>query len=156
MYTTQQVLETWIHAAGELLRRATERIDSKSFKKAASDCYLIERIWKLLAEIEDLYLLMDPDDLLRLKNQLNLISMDDSEYLCFRSTRLVEITKLCKDLRHKVPDVLDVVVDPRGGPRIQEAAMTLYWEKSESEKSEKPGSEIFFPNFNFLFDKNAI
>ncbi|XP_062092524.1 nematode resistance protein-like HSPRO2 [Humulus lupulus] len=134
VYTTQQVLESWIYAAGELIRRATDRIDSKSFEKAASDCYMIERIWKLLAEIEDLHLLMDPEDFLKLKNQLNLKSMDDSEHLCFRSRRLVEITKLCKDLRHKVPYILDVEVDPKGGPRIQEAVMRLYSEKSESEK----------------------
>ncbi|KAM6582411.1 hypothetical protein CsatB_009413 [Cannabis sativa] len=134
VYTTQQILESWIHTAGELLRRVANRIDSRSFEKAASDCYLIERIWKLLAEIEDLYLLMDPDDFLRLKNQLHVKSMDDSEPLCFRSKRLVEITKLCKDLRHKVPYVLGVEVDPKGGPRIQEAVMRLYSEKSESEK----------------------
>lgn len=134
VYTTHQVLESWIRVADELLRRAADRIEVRNFEKAASDCYLIERIWKLLAEIEDLHLLMDPDDFLRLKNQLHIKSMDDSETFCFRSKGLVEIAKNCKDLRHKVPYILGVEVDPKGGPRIQEAVMKLYSEKSEFEK----------------------
>ena len=127
VYTTHQVLECWIQSASELLRRAADRIESRNFDKSATDCYLIERIWKLLAEIEDLHLLMDPDDFLRLKSQLNLKCMEaDSEAFCFRSKALVEITKRCKDLRHKVPYILGVEVDPKGGPRIQEAVMRLY------------------------------
>jgi hypothetical protein len=54
-------------------------------KKAASDCYMIERIWKLLTEIDDLQLLMDPDDFLRLKNQLCLKSLSETALFCFRS-----------------------------------------------------------------------
>ncbi|PON95194.1 ematode resistance protein-like HSPRO1 protein [Trema orientale] len=130
VYTTHQVLESWIQSASELLGRAAARIESRSFEAAASDCCLIERIWKLLAEIFDLHLLMDPDDFLRLKNQLAPKSMDDSDaFFCFRSRKLVEITKLCKDLRHRVPYILGVEVDPTGGPRIQEAVMRLYSEE---------------------------
>ncbi|KAF3433491.1 hypothetical protein FNV43_RR24593 [Rhamnella rubrinervis] len=134
VYTTHQVLESWIFVSQELLRRVADRIETQSFEKAASDCYMIERIWKLLAEIEDLHLLMDPDDFLRLKNQLGMKSMEDSEAFCFRSKGLVEITRQSKELKHKVPSILGVEVDPKGGPRIQEAAMKLYSDKEEFEK----------------------
>ena len=46
----------------------------------------------------------------------------------------VEVTKSSKDLRHSVPAVLEVEVDPSGGPRIQNAAMELYRRKEESAK----------------------
>ncbi|OAY38462.1 nematode resistance protein-like HSPRO2 [Manihot esculenta] len=134
LYTTHQILESWIQAVKELVKRVIERIGSKKFDMASSDCYLLERIWKLLSEIEDLHLLMDPDDFLRLKNQLLMRSLDESEAFCFRSRALVEITKSCKDLKHKVPEILGVEVDPKGGPRIQEAAMRLYSEKKDFEK----------------------
>ncbi|KAF8402685.1 hypothetical protein HHK36_010774 [Tetracentron sinense] len=126
VFTTHQILESWIHASRGLLRRIAERIDGKDFEKAASDCWLLERIWKLLAEIEDLNLLMDPDDFLRLKNQLAIKASSESEAFCFRSKGLCEITRSSKDLKHKVPAILGVEVDPKGGPRIQEAAMKLY------------------------------
>ncbi|KAF2296241.1 hypothetical protein GH714_037007 [Hevea brasiliensis] len=131
LYTTHQILESWIQVAKELIKRVIERIESQKFDKASSDCYLLERIWKLLSEIEDLHLLMDPDDFLRLKNQLLMRSRDETEEFCFRSRALVEITKACRDLKHKVPEILGVEVDPKGGPRIQEAAMRLYSEKRE-------------------------
>ncbi|GKV28323.1 hypothetical protein SLEP1_g37394 [Rubroshorea leprosula] len=134
LYTTHQILESWIQTAHELLNRIVERIDAKDFRKASSDCYLLENIWKLLAEIEDLHLLMDPDDFLHLKSQLQIKSTQEREAFCFRSTGLVEITKLSKELKHKVPSILGVEVDPSGGPRIQEAAMRLYSEKKGFEK----------------------
>ncbi|OAY46225.1 nematode resistance protein-like HSPRO2 [Manihot esculenta] len=134
LYTIHQILESWIQVAKELIKRVIERIESKKFDKASSDCYLLERIWKLLSEIEDLHLLLDPDDFLRLKNQLLMRSLDETEEFCFRSRALVEITKSCKDLKHKVPEILGVEVDPKGGPRIQEAAMRLYSEKREFDK----------------------
>ncbi|KAK3422600.1 hypothetical protein EUGRSUZ_G03040 [Eucalyptus grandis] len=49
-----QILESWICASSELLKRIEERIEEARFQQAASGCYLLERIWKLLAEIEDL------------------------------------------------------------------------------------------------------
>jgi hypothetical protein len=134
VYTTNQILESWIHVSQQLLKRVAERVESKDFEEAASDCYLIERIWKLLAEINDLHLLMDPDDFLRLKNQLCIKSLNETAPFCFRSRALVEMTRQCKDLKQKVPFILAVEVDPMGGPRIQEAAMKLYGEKREFEK----------------------
>ncbi|KAI4299343.1 hypothetical protein L6164_032811 [Bauhinia variegata] len=130
LHTTHQIIETWIYVARQLLERITERIESRRFEKAANDCYVVERIWKLLADVEDLHMLMDPDDFLRLKNQLAINSSAETAPFCFRSKELVEITKLCKDLKHKVPGILDVEVDPKGGPRIQEAAMKLYADKN--------------------------
>lgn len=127
LYATHQIIESWTRVAHKLLDRITERIDKKSFEKATKDAYGVERIWKLLTDIEDLHLLMDPDDFLKLKNQLAIKS--EITPFCFRSTELVEVTKLCKDLKHKVPGILEVEVDPKGGPRIQEAAMKLYKEK---------------------------
>ncbi|CAK9173582.1 unnamed protein product [Ilex paraguariensis] len=129
LYTTHQILESWIYVAQQLLNRITDRIDRKDIDKASSDCWLVEKIWKLLAEIEDLHLLMDPDDFLRLKNQLSIKASTASESFCFRSRLLIEITKLSKDLKHKVPNILDVEVDPKGGPRILETTMNLYMKK---------------------------
>lgn len=134
LHTTHQILESWIQTSKEVLKRIASRIESKSFEKASTDCWLLERIWKLLAEIEDLHLLVDPDDFLRLKNQLAIKASNESEALCFRSKGLIEVTKLSKDLKHKVPYILGVEVDPKGGPRIQEAAMKLYREKGSFEK----------------------
>ncbi|XP_059628021.1 nematode resistance protein-like HSPRO2 [Cornus florida] len=134
LYTTHQILESWIYVSQQLLRRIRERIDSKEFEKASTDSWILERTWKFLAEIEDLHLLMDPDDFLRLKNQLSIKASTESEAFCFRSRALIDITKQSKDLKHKVPNILNVEVDPKGGPRIQEAAMKLYREKRDYEK----------------------
>ncbi|XP_007009053.2 PREDICTED: nematode resistance protein-like HSPRO2 [Theobroma cacao] len=134
LYTTHHILESWIQSAKQVLKRIASRIDAESFEAAASDCYLMEKIWKLLAEIEDLHLLMDPDDFLHLKSQLLIKSVSETEAFCFRSKGLVEITRMSKELKHKVPFILGVEVDPKGGPRIQEAAMRLYAEKQEGSK----------------------
>ncbi|RVW30697.1 Nematode resistance protein-like HSPRO2 [Vitis vinifera] len=142
LYTTSQILESWIYTAQQLLKRIAERIEERDLEKASSDCWLLERIWKLLADIEDLHLLMDPDDFLRLKKQLSIKSSPESEPFCFRSRGLVEITKSSKDLKHKVPYLLGVEVDPKGGPRVQEAVMKLYREKaSDGDGHGKFGSE---------------
>lgn len=134
LFTTHQILESWIYVAQQLLKRIESEIDSNDFENASSDSYILEQVWKLLSEIEDLHLLMDPDDFLRLKNQLDIKTTSETESFCFRSKALVEITKASKDLRHKVPYILDVEVDPMGGPRIQEAAMKLYRKKHNAEK----------------------
>ncbi|KAL3732363.1 hypothetical protein ACJRO7_029084 [Eucalyptus globulus] len=127
LHAAHQILESWICASSELLKRIEERIEEARFEQAASGCYLLERIWKLLAEIEDLHLLMDPEDFLRLKKDLAIKA--EAASFCFRSKALVQVTGKCKDLKHKVPRVLGVEADPNGGPRLQEAAMRLYREK---------------------------
>ncbi|KAF5738463.1 nematode resistance protein-like HSPRO2 [Tripterygium wilfordii] len=134
LYTTHQIFESWIYTAQELIKRIVSRIESKKFDQASSHCYLLARIWKFLEEIQDLHLLMDPDDFLKLKNQLSIKSVDETEAFCFRSRGLVEITKACRDLKHKVPEILGVEVDPKGGPRVQEAAMRLYGDKRDADK----------------------
>ncbi|XP_047328939.1 nematode resistance protein-like HSPRO2 [Impatiens glandulifera] len=135
VYTTHQILECWIRVGRDLLQRVEERIDSNEFERASNDCWLIERIWKILERIEDLHMLMDPNDFLRLKSQLAVKS--DSAAFCFRSTSLVEMTKTSKNLRHRVPEIIGVEVDPLGGPRLQEAAMKLYREKTKETEYEK-------------------
>ncbi|VFQ72836.1 unnamed protein product [Cuscuta campestris] len=134
LYTTLHVLESWICASKSLLYRISERIDRKEFDKAGSDCWILEKAWRLLTEIQDLHLLMDPDDFLRLKNQLSIKAISETELFCFRSKGLVEITKLSKSLKHKVPCILGVEVDPKGGPRVQEAAMELFRRKDSADK----------------------
>lgn len=135
VHSTHQIAESWIHASRKLLERIECSILAKNFEKATEDCHVVERIWKLLTEVEDLHLMMDPDDFLKLKNQLSVKSSSgETASFCFRSKELVELTKLCRDLRHKVPEILEVEVDPKGGPRIQEAAMKLYVSKSAFEK----------------------
>lgn len=130
---THQILEAWIFSARELLRRIGVKIDGRSYAAAASDCWLAERIWKLLSDIQDLHILMDPDDFLRLKSQLSIGSSnsngsDSSEPFCFRSAALIDLMWSSRDLRRRVPEVLGVEVDPRGGPRVQEAAMRLFFQ----------------------------
>ncbi|CAN8279518.1 unnamed protein product [Cochlearia groenlandica] len=130
LYTIHQILESWIRVSTILSNRIGSRIESGRFEKASSDVYLLERIWKLLIDIEDLHIVMDPEDFLKVKKQLR-IRHDE---FCFRSKGLVETARLSKDLRQKVPAVLGVDVDPTGGPRLQEAAMKLYSSKAEYEK----------------------
>ncbi|KAD7480277.1 hypothetical protein E3N88_03413 [Mikania micrantha] len=134
LFTTHQILESWIYVAQQLIKRIESEIESDDFENASSDCYILEQIWKLLTKIEDLHLLMDPDDFLRLKNQLDIKTTSETEPLCFRSKSLIEITKLSKNLRHKVPYILGVEVDPMGGPVVQEAAIKLYRKKHNAVK----------------------
>ncbi|MQM19722.1 hypothetical protein Taro_052734 [Colocasia esculenta] len=127
LYTVHQILESWVFAGRQLLRRIGERVDAQDWAAASADCWLLERVWKLLAEVEDLHMQMDPDDFLRLKSQLAINPSSDSEAagFCFRSVSLLELMRASKDLRRLVPTVLGVEVDPNGGPRVQEAAMRL-------------------------------
>ncbi|XP_010689897.1 nematode resistance protein-like HSPRO2 [Beta vulgaris subsp. vulgaris] len=134
LFTIHQIFESWVFCAKQLLIRVGERINKEEFNKVADDCWVLTRIWNILEEIENLHLLMDPDDFLHLKTQLRMKTTSDSETFCFRSRGLIEITKLSKDLRHKVPEILAVEVDPMGGPVIQESAMELYREKRKFEK----------------------
>ncbi|KAI3470861.1 hypothetical protein Pfo_027524 [Paulownia fortunei] len=134
LYSTHQILESWIRVAEQLLERICDEIDSRSYEKASSHCWILEKVWIILTQIEDLHLLMDPDDFLRLKNQLTIKASSESELFCFRSRQLVDISKTSKDLKHKVPAILEVEVDPTGGPRIQDAAMDLYRKKEKHEK----------------------
>lgn len=127
VHATHQIVESWILASGILLKRISDAIEGRRLEKATEDCYAVERIWKLLAEVEDIHLMMDPADFLKLKNQLSLKSSTyETAAFCMRSKELVKVTKMCRDLRHRVPEILEVEVDPKGGPRIQEAAMKLY------------------------------
>ncbi|KAH0851205.1 LOW QUALITY PROTEIN: hypothetical protein HID58_094921, partial [Brassica napus] len=103
---------------------------TRSLKKASSDVYLLETIWNLLSEIKDLHILMDPEDFLKVKKQLKIKSTSQNDAFCFRSKGLVEMAKMSRELRQKVPAVLQVEVDPTGGPRLQEAAMKLLLELS--------------------------
>ena len=56
VYTTFQILESWIHVAQQMLKRVAKRVielvKAQKFEKATSDYYLIERIWKLFSETE--------------------------------------------------------------------------------------------------------
>ncbi|XP_058748179.1 nematode resistance protein-like HSPRO2 [Vicia villosa] len=131
LHATHQIAESLTRSARVLLERVNESIDNKRFENAASEIYAVERIWKTLTEVEDLHLMMDPADFLKLKKQLGMraITMNETVPFCFRSTELVEMTKMCRDLSQKVPEVLGVEVDPRGGPGVMEEAMKVYSEK---------------------------
>ncbi|KAL4293624.1 hypothetical protein AHAS_Ahas18G0146700 [Arachis hypogaea] len=39
---------------------------------------------------------------------------------CFQSKELVEVTKMCREMKRMVPEILEVEVDPKGGPEIVE------------------------------------
>ncbi|CAH8384807.1 unnamed protein product [Eruca vesicaria subsp. sativa] len=131
LYILHQIIESWLHVSVNLLRRINTSVDEGKFGEASRDVYLVERIWKLLTEVEDLHLLMDPEDFLKLKKQLHIKTTGKNDAFCFRSRGLVDMMKMSKGLREKVPAVLDVEVDPTGGPRLQEAAMRLYARKRD-------------------------
>lgn len=129
LHATHQIGEAWARASLVLLERVAVSIEGGRFEKAASECHAVERIWKLLAEIEDAHLMMDPEDFLKLKKQLGIRSLGETVPFCFRSKGIVEMTKMCRDLKQKVPVILEVEVDPKGGPGVMEAAMKVYAEK---------------------------
>ncbi|TKW17800.1 hypothetical protein SEVIR_5G392200v4 [Setaria viridis] len=143
LVTMYQILESWLCAASQLLARLNERIEAKDWEAAASDCWILERVWKLLADVEDLHLLMDPDDFLRLKSQLAVRAAPGSEAsFCFRSRALLHVANTTRDLKKRVPWVLGVEVDPNGGPRVQEAAMRLYHSRRRGEGEEAGKVEL--------------
>eukprot|EP00252_Welwitschia_mirabilis_P019302 TRINITY_DN4424_c0_g1_i2.p1 TRINITY_DN4424_c0_g1~~TRINITY_DN4424_c0_g1_i2.p1 ORF type:complete len:507 (+),score=82.71 TRINITY_DN4424_c0_g1_i2:1570-3090(+) len=124
--TVHQIFEAWISVAKELLNNLQYKIDCSDHEAASRDCWLLEKIWKLLAEVQNLLLAMDPDDLLRLKHQLAISNTSTpAGAYCLRSNALRELTDGCKELRHLVPSILGVEADPKGGPRLQEAVMYL-------------------------------
>ncbi|KAL6614141.1 hypothetical protein ACP70R_036411 [Stipagrostis hirtigluma subsp. patula] len=143
LFTIHQILESWLCSASQLLARLNGRIDAKNWEAAASDCWILERVWKLLADVEDLHLLMDPDDFLRLKSQLAIRAAPGSDAsFCFRSRALLHVANATRDLKKRVPWVLGVEVDPNGGPRVQEAAMRLYHSRRRGEGEEAGKVEL--------------
>ncbi|KAE9606169.1 hypothetical protein Lal_00024812 [Lupinus albus] len=135
LQSTHQILESWSRVSRVLLERVIDSIDCRKFEEASMDCHAVERIWKLLAEVEDLHLMIDPDDFLKLKKELGIRPCGETVPFCLRSNELVEMANMCKDLRKKVPMILEVEVDLKGGPGMVEAAMKVYAEKrSEFEK----------------------
>ncbi|GJN17117.1 hypothetical protein PR202_gb04160 [Eleusine coracana subsp. coracana] len=143
MFTIHQILESWLCAASQLLARLNSRIEAKDWEAAASDCWILERVWKLLADVEDLHLLMDPDDFLRLKSQLAIRAAQGADTsFCLRSRALLHVANTTRDLKKRVPWVLGVEVDPNGGPRVQEAAMRLYHGRRRGEGDEAGKVEL--------------
>ncbi|XP_052148318.1 nematode resistance protein-like HSPRO1 [Oryza glaberrima] len=143
LFTIHQILESWLCAASQLLTRLNNRIEARNWEAAASDCWILERVWKLLADVEDLHLLMDPDDFLRLKSQLAIRAAPGSDASsCFRSRALLHVANATRDLKKRVPCVLGVEVDPNGGPRVQEAAMRLFHSRRRGEGEEAGKVEL--------------
>ncbi|KAL6840175.1 hypothetical protein ACP4OV_029985 [Aristida adscensionis] len=143
LFTVHQILESWLCSASQLLARLNGRIDAKNWAAAASDCWILERVWKLLADVEDLHLLMDPDDFLRLKSQLAIPAPPGSDAsFCFRSRALLRVANATRDLKKRVPWVLGVEADPNGGPRVQEAAMRLYHSRRRGDGEEAGKVEL--------------
>ncbi|XP_012568536.1 nematode resistance protein-like HSPRO2 [Cicer arietinum] len=154
LHATHQIMESWTRAARVLMDRVNEAIDGKRFEKAASELHAVEKIWKVLIEIEDMHLMMDPEDFLKLKKQLGIRKWNETVPFCFRSKELVEIMKMSRELKGKVPEILEVEVDPTGGPGVMEEAMKVYLEK----KSEKvhvlqamQGIELVMKRFFFAY-----
>ncbi|MED6108263.1 hypothetical protein PIB30_022072 [Stylosanthes scabra] len=131
LHATHQIVECWSRVACMLLESVAESVEGRRFEKAARKCYAVERIWKLLTETEDLHLLMDPNDFMKLKKQIAIQCFGDTMAFCFRSKELVEVAKTCREMKRMVPGILEVEVDPKGGPGMVEAAMRIYVEKKE-------------------------
>lgn len=135
LHAAQQIVECWTRVGRKLVERLVESVERRALEKAASECHAVERIWKLLAEVEDVHVMMDPEDFLRLKKELGMRRQGETVAFCFRSKEVVELARVCRDLRQKVPEILEVEVDPKGGPGMMEAAMKVYAEKTKgSEK----------------------
>ncbi|CAL0334881.1 unnamed protein product [Lupinus luteus] len=128
VHATHQIVESWIQVLRKLLERINDSLDNRKFNLATSDCYTVERIWKILTEIEDIHMVTDPDDFLKIKKELISVNGETAAF-CFRSKGLMEVTNMCRELKQKVPCILEVEVDPMGGPGVMEAAMKVYVEK---------------------------
>ncbi|XLS49802.1 hypothetical protein HN51_010479 [Arachis hypogaea] len=126
-------LQLWSpsHAPRACCSSVVESVEGRRFEKAARECYAVEQIWKLLTEIEELHLLMDPNDLMKLKKQIEIRCFGDTAAFCFWSKELVEVTKMRKEIKRMVSEILEVKVDPKEGPGIMEAAIRVYAEKKE-------------------------
>ncbi|MED6218960.1 hypothetical protein PIB30_031403 [Stylosanthes scabra] len=129
LHATHRIVECWSRVMRVLLNSVAESVEGRRFEKAARECYVVERIWKLLTETEDLHLLMDPNDFMKLKKQIAIQCFGDTAAFCFRSKELVEVAKTCREMKRMVPGILEVEVDPKGGPGMVEAAMRIYVEK---------------------------
>ncbi|KAJ6826789.1 nematode resistance protein-like HSPRO1 [Iris pallida] len=140
LFTIRHVSESWSCACNGLLGEIVAKIQRGDWEQAASDCWILERIWKLLSEIEDLHMMMDPDDFLQLKTQLASPSSSSASNSPFRfvSAALLEVASMSKNLKNNVPKILAVEVDPKGGPRVQEAAMRLFHSSGRGE-GDNPG-----------------
>ncbi|GLJ42416.1 hypothetical protein SUGI_0878910 [Cryptomeria japonica] len=142
--TVHQIFEAWLFVAHLLLRRIHQRIDHEDSVGASKDCWTIERIWQLLTDIQNLFLLVDPDDFLCLKHQLSINRATSSSTskgaYCLKSTALRSLTDACKELRNLVPKVMGVEADPKGGPRLQEAVLELFHSHRHTRR-ESPNGE---------------
>lgn len=68
--TVHQIMEAWLEVASGLLQNVEEKVKAGNFEMAAKSCWVVERVWKLLVSIMDLLQVMDPDDFMRLKEEL--------------------------------------------------------------------------------------
>ncbi|CAM6114663.1 unnamed protein product [Calypogeia fissa] len=136
--TAHQIVECWLVVAQGLVKIVEEKVSNGNSGGAADKCWILERIWKLFTSTMDLLQVMDPDDFMKLKQTLAIKPKPGSSTkpgpsaghgavaFCLRSTMLRTVTKACKELRSLVPKVVGVEVDPKGGPRLQEAIMELF------------------------------
>ncbi|KAL3695818.1 hypothetical protein R1sor_009894 [Riccia sorocarpa] len=130
--TAHQILEAWLVVAQGLVKCIEERISAGDSEAAAKKCWILERVWKLCTSTMDLLQVMDPDDFMRLKQELATQTKVGSKMVtsgaayCLRSSMMRTVTKACKELRRFVPQIVGVEADPKGGPRLQEAVMELF------------------------------
>jgi tryptophan 2,3-dioxygenase len=68
--TVHQIMEAWLEVASGLLQRVEEEVKAGHLELAARSCWIVERVWKLLISTMDLLQIMDPDDFMRLKEEL--------------------------------------------------------------------------------------
>lgn len=68
--TVHQIMEAWLEVASSLLQNVEEKVKAGNFEMAAKSCWIVERVWKLLISTMDLLQIMDPDDFMRLKEEL--------------------------------------------------------------------------------------
>jgi len=68
--TVHQIMEAWLEVAHGLIQNVEENVKAGNSEGAAKSCWIVERVWKLLISTMDLLQIMDPDDFMRLKEEL--------------------------------------------------------------------------------------
>lgn len=101
--TVHQIMEAWLEVASGLLQNVETMVKEGNCELAAKNCWIVERVWKLLMSTMDLLQIMDPDDFMRLKEELA-ISQDEAaistKHIGGGETVILLLLQCCKRTDH--------------------------------------------------------
>ncbi|MED6126285.1 hypothetical protein PIB30_076885, partial [Stylosanthes scabra] len=95
-------------------KEVAELVEGRRSEKAAMECCMVEKIWKLLTETEDF---------MKSKKQIAIQCLDDMVTFCFQLKELMECGEDLEEMKRMVSEILEVEVDLKGGSGMVEAAM---------------------------------